>query len=215
MKNEKNEKNEKEKEKEKINKGRRGFGFGGVVTLPPKLVTSLGFGFAPSPPLPPLSPPPLSGVLFFSFFFFVISQKNLGVSVWGRGGVYHPPQTQTHRRHPLGITSRAAKKRSSRCRDQGGHPQDTMWRLLGRFGLAKVEGRAKQALKMAGRLEDMATCTTVRESTGLRVPPVWALESQCASLSSLALPIMVCVFSHFVLVRTLMIETSKLQKLGL
>ena len=29
--------------------------------------------------------------------------------------------------------------------------EDTMWRLLGMFGLAKGEGRAKQALNMAGR----------------------------------------------------------------
>ena len=43
------------------------------------------------------------------------------------------------------------KRPSSRCRDQGGHPEDTMRRLLGMFGLAKGEGRAKQALNMAGR----------------------------------------------------------------
>ena len=32
---------------------------------------------------------------------------------------------------------------------------------------------------------------------GLRVPPAWALESQCVCWISLALPIVVCVFSHF------------------
>ena len=34
---------------------------------------------------------------------------------------------------------------------KAGIPEDTMWRLLRMFGLAKAEGRAKQALKMAGR----------------------------------------------------------------
>ena len=34
---------------------------------------------------------------------------------------------------------------------KAGIPEDTMWRLLGMFGLAKGEGRAKQALNMTGR----------------------------------------------------------------
>ena len=34
---------------------------------------------------------------------------------------------------------------------KAGIPEDTMWRLLVMFGLAKGEGRAKQALNMAGR----------------------------------------------------------------
>ena len=48
-------------------------------------------------------------------------------------------------RRQIAITWRAGKRLSSRCRDRGGHPEDTMWRLLGMFGLAKGEGRAKQA----------------------------------------------------------------------
>ena len=34
---------------------------------------------------------------------------------------------------------------------KAGIPEDTIWRLQGMLGLAKGEGRAKQALNMAGR----------------------------------------------------------------
>ena len=34
---------------------------------------------------------------------------------------------------------------------KAGIPEDNMWRLLGMFGLAKGEGRAKKALNMSGR----------------------------------------------------------------
>ena len=54
-------------------------------------------------------------------------------------------------RQQMGITRRAEKDLAPDVGTKAGIPDDTMWRLLGMFGLAKAEGRAKQALKMAGR----------------------------------------------------------------
>ena len=54
-------------------------------------------------------------------------------------------------RRQIGITRRAGKDSAPDVGTKAGIPEDTMWRLLGMFGLAKAEGRAKQALKMAGR----------------------------------------------------------------
>ena len=53
---------------------------------------------------------------------------------------------------------------------KAGIPEDTMWRLLGTFGLAKGDGRAKQALNVAGRQAKAwghgydNVCTTLSES---------------------------------------------------
>ena len=49
------------------------------------------------------------------------------------------------------ITRRAGKDLAPDVGTKAGIPEDTMWRLMGMFGLAKGEGRAKQALNMAGR----------------------------------------------------------------
>ena len=54
-------------------------------------------------------------------------------------------------RRQIGITRRAGKDLAPDVGTKAGIPEDTMWRLLGMFGLAKGEGRAKQALDMAGR----------------------------------------------------------------
>ena len=54
-------------------------------------------------------------------------------------------------RRQIGITRRAEKDSAPDVGTKAGIPEDTMWRLLGMFRLAKAEGRAKQALKMAGR----------------------------------------------------------------
>ena len=54
-------------------------------------------------------------------------------------------------RRQIGITRRAGKDLAPGVGTKAGIPEDTMWRLLGMFGLAKTEGRAKQALKMASR----------------------------------------------------------------
>ena len=51
----------------------------------------------------------------------------------------------------IAITRRAGKDLAPDVGTKAGIPEDTMWRLLGMFGLAKGEGRAKQALNMAGR----------------------------------------------------------------
>ena len=48
-------------------------------------------------------------------------------------------------RRQIAIIRRAGKDLKA------GIPEDTVWRLLGMVGLAKCEGRAKQALNMAGR----------------------------------------------------------------
>ena len=54
-------------------------------------------------------------------------------------------------RRQIAITRRAGKDLAPFVGTKAGIPEDTMWRLLGMFGLAKGEGRAKQALNMAGR----------------------------------------------------------------
>ena len=54
-------------------------------------------------------------------------------------------------RRQIAITRRAGKDLAPDVGTKAGIPEDTMWRLLGMFGLAKGEGRAKQALNMAGR----------------------------------------------------------------
>ena len=54
-------------------------------------------------------------------------------------------------RRQIAITRRAGKDLAPDVGTEAGIPQDTMWRLLGMFGLAKGEGRAKQALNMACR----------------------------------------------------------------
>ena len=54
-------------------------------------------------------------------------------------------------RRQTAITRRAGKDLAPDVGTKAGIPEDTMWRLLGILGLAKVEGRAKQALNMAGR----------------------------------------------------------------
>ena len=54
-------------------------------------------------------------------------------------------------RRQIAITQRAGKDLAPDVGTKAGIPEDTMWRLLGMFGLAKGEGRAKQALDMAGR----------------------------------------------------------------
>ena len=54
-------------------------------------------------------------------------------------------------RRQIAITRRAGKDLAPDVGTKAGIPEDTMWRLLGIFGLAKGEGRAKQALNMAGR----------------------------------------------------------------
>ena len=54
-------------------------------------------------------------------------------------------------RRQIAITQRAGKDLALDVGTKAGSPEDTMWRLLGMFGLAKGEGRAKQALNMAGR----------------------------------------------------------------
>ena len=51
----------------------------------------------------------------------------------------------------LRLLWRAGKDLAPDVGTKAGIPEDTMWRLLGMFGLAKGEGRAKQALNMAGR----------------------------------------------------------------
>ena len=51
----------------------------------------------------------------------------------------------------LGLLGRAGKDLAPDVGTKAGIPEDTMWRLLGMFGLAKGEGRAKQALNMADR----------------------------------------------------------------
>ena len=53
-------------------------------------------------------------------------------------------------RRQIAITRRAGKDLGPDVGTKAGIPGDTMWRLLGMFGLAKGEGRAKQALKRAG-----------------------------------------------------------------
>ena len=54
-------------------------------------------------------------------------------------------------RRQIAITRRAGKDLAPDVGTKAGIPEDTMRRLLGMFGLAKGEGRAKQALNMAGR----------------------------------------------------------------
>ena len=54
-------------------------------------------------------------------------------------------------RRQSGITWCAGRDLPPDVGTKAGIPEDTMWRLLGMFGLAKAEGRAKQVLKMAGR----------------------------------------------------------------
>ena len=49
--------------------------------------------------------------------------------------------------HPLSCTVASTRRGGTKV----GIPEATMWRLLAMFGLAKGEGRAKQALNMAGR----------------------------------------------------------------
>ena len=54
-------------------------------------------------------------------------------------------------RRQIAITRRAGKDLAPDVGTKAGISEDTTWRLLGMFGLAKGEGRAKQALNMAGR----------------------------------------------------------------
>ena len=54
-------------------------------------------------------------------------------------------------RRQIAITQHAGKDLAPDVGTKAGIPEDTMWRLLGMFGLARGEGRAKQALNMAGR----------------------------------------------------------------
>ena len=54
-------------------------------------------------------------------------------------------------RRQIAISRRAGKDLAPDVGTKVGIPEDTMWRLPGMFGLAKAEGRANQALKMAGR----------------------------------------------------------------
>ena len=54
-------------------------------------------------------------------------------------------------RRQVAISRRAGKDLGADVGTKAGIPEDTLWRLLGMFGLAKGEGRAKQALNMAGR----------------------------------------------------------------
>ena len=54
-------------------------------------------------------------------------------------------------RQQIAITRRAGKDLATDVGTKAGIPEDTMWRLLGMFALAKGEGRAKQAFNMAGR----------------------------------------------------------------
>ena len=54
-------------------------------------------------------------------------------------------------RRQVAITRRAGKDLAPDVGTKAGIPEDTMCRLLGMFGLAKREDRAKQALNMAGR----------------------------------------------------------------
>ena len=54
-------------------------------------------------------------------------------------------------RRQIAIPRRAGKDLAPDVATKAGISEDTMWRLLGMFGLAKGEGRAKQALNMAGR----------------------------------------------------------------
>ena len=54
-------------------------------------------------------------------------------------------------RRQIAITRRAGNNLTPDVGTKAGIPGDTMWRLLGMFGLAKGEGRAKQALNIAGR----------------------------------------------------------------
>ncbi len=54
-------------------------------------------------------------------------------------------------RRQIAITRRAGKDLAPDVGTKAGIPEDTVRRLLGMFGLAKGEGRAKQALNMAGR----------------------------------------------------------------
>ena len=54
-------------------------------------------------------------------------------------------------RRQIAITPRAGKDLAPDVGTKAGITRRHMWRLLGTFGLAKGEGRAKQALNMAGR----------------------------------------------------------------
>ena len=63
----------------------------------------------------------------------------------------------TAARRQIAITRRAGKVLTPDVGTKAGILEDTMWRLLGMFGLVKGEGRAKQALNMAGRLRFVYT----------------------------------------------------------
>ena len=74
----------------------------------------------------------------------------------GAGKVRHihcPAQWLQHAvtRRQIRITHRAGKDLAPDVGTKTGIPKDTRWRLLGMFGLAKAECRAKQALTVAGR----------------------------------------------------------------
>ena len=134
-------------------------------------------------------------------------------------------------RRQIAITRRAGKHLAPDVGTKAGIPEDTMWRLLGTFGLAKGEGRAKQALNMAGRQaeasEDMATLRLYdpewiailnevhsshvlstklcSDCVGYPFVIIAVLHQRSACWSLHAFLIWVCVFIHSVFVRALMI----------
>ena len=69
----------------------------------------------------------------------------------GAGRIRHIHCPAWWLRRKNAITRRAGKDLAPDVGTKAGIPEDTMWRLMGMFGLAKGDGRAKQALNMAGR----------------------------------------------------------------
>ena len=75
---------------------------------------------------------------------------------FGMQGVMFQTRCWKDSAHPLSCAVASTRRGTGKdlAPDVGtkaGIPEDTMWRLLRMYGLAKAEGRAKQALKMAGR----------------------------------------------------------------